>query len=97
MKQRQEGAEKRKPLLDDLGKNRKYWNLVEKALDRTLWRTPCRKTLRNEHALVSPDSCLHKPRILRTPFKQVISSCKILSLSSTVKVVRQNLTHKIEV
>jgi hypothetical protein len=30
---------RRKQLLDDLKKNRRYWKLKEEALDRTLWRT----------------------------------------------------------
>jgi hypothetical protein len=29
----------RKQLLDDLKEKRRYWNLKEEALDRTLWRT----------------------------------------------------------
>jgi hypothetical protein len=29
-----------KQLLDDLKGKRRYWKLKEKALDRTLWRTP---------------------------------------------------------
>jgi hypothetical protein len=28
-----------KQLLDDLKEKRRYWNLKEEALDRTLWRT----------------------------------------------------------
>jgi hypothetical protein len=30
---------RRKQLLDDLKKKRRYWKLKEEALDRTLWRT----------------------------------------------------------
>jgi hypothetical protein len=30
---------RRQQLLDDLKENRRYWNLKEKALDRSLWRT----------------------------------------------------------
>jgi hypothetical protein len=29
---------RRKQLLDDLKKKRRYWKLKEEALDRTLWR-----------------------------------------------------------
>jgi hypothetical protein len=32
-------VERRKQLLDDLKKKRRYWKLKEEALDRTLWRT----------------------------------------------------------
>ena len=28
-----------KQLLDNVAENRRYWNLKEEALDRTLWRT----------------------------------------------------------
>jgi hypothetical protein len=30
---------RRKHLLDDLKKKKRYWKLKEEALDRTLWRT----------------------------------------------------------
>jgi hypothetical protein len=30
---------RRKQLLDDLKEKRRYWELKEEALDRTLWRT----------------------------------------------------------
>jgi len=29
---------RRKQLLDDFGETRRYWNLPEDALDRTVWR-----------------------------------------------------------
>ena len=34
---------RRKHLLDALIKKREYWKLKEQEVDRTLWRTPCRK------------------------------------------------------
>jgi hypothetical protein len=36
---KKEGGKRRKQLLDDLKGTRRYWNLKEEALDRTLWRT----------------------------------------------------------
>jgi hypothetical protein len=32
-------GKRRKQLLDDLKGRRRYWNLKEETLDRTLWRT----------------------------------------------------------
>jgi hypothetical protein len=32
-------GKRRKQLLDDLKRTRRYWNLKEEALDRTLWRS----------------------------------------------------------
>jgi hypothetical protein len=34
---------RRKQLLDDLKKKRRYWKLKEEALDRTVWRTCFRR------------------------------------------------------
>jgi hypothetical protein len=37
------GGRRHKQLLDDLKEKRRYWELKEKALDRTLWRTHFRR------------------------------------------------------
>ena len=36
---------RRRQLLVELKEKRRYWNLKQEALDRTLWRTPLEKTV----------------------------------------------------
>jgi hypothetical protein len=39
IERRRRGGRRHKPLLDDLKEKRRYWNVIEEALDHSGWRT----------------------------------------------------------